>query len=576
MRLFKKLVLILLAVGCLPLAIASWFLLQTNAEALRTAIFERQREQASSLARTLNIALSQISDALDNHSRQNDLAKLSEAERDEQARRLLGRHREDLNVVSMWREGESSPLAIAYFRASANDGGSHVVEGHMSAVAKTRPDASRPVFSEPYLGPDGDACVTILVPARTADDGSWTLAAEVRLARVQEEVDGTRVGPRGEVMIVDGKGRVVLARDRAIARARADLSGDELVTLAAVGQLSGSREYSTDGNEMLGAFARARVIGWTTLVREPSAVALAPARRMLRQTVLVAVATMLGAILGGVYFARGIATPLQKVVSASLSIARGRFGQRLDVERRDEVGELAHTFNYMSQQLATYDGENKKLFNDLQRGYLETIRALANSIDAKDPYTRGHSQRVTEYSVEVARELGLDDEEVARIQFGAILHDIGKIGIKEKILGKNAPLTDDEYEYMKTHPLLGVGIVDPIEFLDPVKPIIRHHHERWDGKGYPDALSGDQIDIGARIVSITDAWDAMVTQRPYNVPMTYEQGVARLKQIAGTQHDPKVTDAFLRVLVKRREEELAGDEWRNQQSNVVELPKRSS
>src|SRR5688500_19670182 len=110
MRLFKKLVLILLAVGCLPLAIASWFLLRTIAEARRTAIFERQREQASSLARTVNLALSQISDALDNHSRQNDLSKLSQQDRDEQARRLLGRHREDLNVVSMWREGESSPI----------------------------------------------------------------------------------------------------------------------------------------------------------------------------------------------------------------------------------------------------------------------------------------------------------------------------------------------------------------------------------------------------------------------------------------------------------------------------------
>lgn len=574
MRLFKKLVIILLAVGCLPLAIASWFLLRTNAEALRTAIFERQREQASSLARTLNISLSQISDALDNHSRQNDLAALTPKEREEQARRLLGRHREDLNVVTFWREGESTPNASAYFGTDAP-----VAKGHVNAVAKTRPDPTRPVFSEPYLGPDGEPCVTILVPARTASDGSWTLAAEVRLARVQEEVDSTRIGPGGDVMIVDGKGRVVLARDRGIAKARMDFSQDELVALAAIGNLSGSRDYvGANGEEMLGAFARARLIGWTALVREPSVVALAPASRMLRQTIAVALLTMLAAVLAGVGFARGLASPLQRMVGASLSIARGKFGQRVEIDRRDEVGELAHTFNYMSQQLAAYDGENKKLFSDLQRGYLETIRALANSIDAKDPYTRGHSQRVTEYSTEMARELGLDDEEIARIQFGAILHDIGKIGIKEKILGKNAPLTDDEYEYMKTHPLLGVGIVDPIEFLDPVKPIIRYHHERWDGKGYPDGLAGEQIDIGARIVSIADAWDAMVTQRPYNVPMTYDQGIARLKQIAGTQHDPKCTEAFLTVLVKRRAEEAAGDEWREQQStsNVVELPKRSS
>ena len=172
-----------------------------------------------------------------------------------------------------------------------------------------------------------------------------------------------------------------------------------------------------------------------------------------------------------------------------------------------------------------------------------------------------------------------------RIQFGAILHDIGKVGIKDKVLSKAGQLTEEEYEYMKTHPLLGVGIVDPIEFLRPVKSIIRGHHERWDGAGYPDGLKGEDIDVGARIVNIADAWDAMVTQRPYNTPMTYDQGIARLKEIAGTQHDPRVTEAFLAILARHRAEELEGERWRAEETakmaaraNVVELnpTKRSS
>lgn len=577
MKLFKKMVLILLAVGCLPLGVASWFLIRTNTEALRTSIFELHLEQASSLARGVSQQLQHVTETLEGQAQQPGLDEYDAARLDEAARSLLSKHREDLNVVSMWRDRSAEPLAIAFFRASVDGqvgAPSEVTAAHLQAVARTRPDPARAVFSEVYWTASEDPCVTAILPV---PGSSTLLAAEIRIAGIQEEVMRTRVGPGGRVWVVDGKGKVIAARDVAQARARADRHENEIVARAQSGLLSGSGTYTDErGEEMLAAFAPARHVGWTVIVEEPRRVALAPATRMFRQTVAIASLTMVVAILAGLLFARGVVNPIRNVVVASLSIARGKFGHSLEVDRGDEIGELAHTFNYMSRQLADYDHENKRLFQDLQQGYLETIRALANSIDAKDPYTRGHSQRVTEYSVDIAQALGLGEEEIARIQFGGILHDIGKIGIKEKILGKAAPLTDEEYEYMKTHPLLGVGIVDPIEFLEQIKPIIRNHHERWDGKGYPDGLAGEAIDLGARIVSIADAWDAMVTQRPYNTPMTWEQGVARLKQIGGTQHDPKITEIFLAVLVRRRAEEQAGDAWRTEQgSNVVELPKRS-
>lgn len=574
MRLFKKLVLILLVVGCVPLAIASWFLIRTNVDALHTSIFERHHEQASSLARTMNLHLTHVTGTLAGQAARPDLAGMDAAALDEQARLMLSRHREDLNVVSVWRMDEAAPAAIAYFRASAagNVASSEALTaGHLEAVSTTRPSTGEPVLSDVYVTHDGEAAVTVLSPA----SAGLVLAAEVRLAAIQEEVDRMRVGPGGNAFVVDGRGRVVASKDRSQVLARADLSGNELVRRSQGGQLSGTSDYvDGDGHEWLAAFAPAKRFAWTAIVQEPRAVAFAPASRMIRSTTAIAVLTLLAATLAGIVFARGVVAPIRRVVSATLQIARSDFGHRVDVQRKDEIGELAHAFNYMSAQLATYDSENKRLYQDLQRGYLETIRALANSIDAKDPYTRGHSQRVTEYAVEIARELKLDEEEIARIQFGGILHDIGKIGIQEKVLGKAAALTDEEYEYMKTHPLLGVGIVDPIDFLEGVKPIIRNHHERWDGKGYPDGQAGESIDIGARIVSIADAWDAMVTHRSYNVPMTYEQGVARLRQIAGTQHDPRVTEAFLAVLSRRRAEEQEGEAWRSAQSNVLELPKR--
>ena len=599
MRLFWKLVLVLLAVGCLPLAVASWYLIDTNTNALTRSIFERHLEQASSLARTVNLELTHIASTVEGYAGQTDIARLPDAERDEFVRYILGKHGSDLNVVSLWRDTESEPLAMAFFRGNASDTeAGELTTGHRSAVASARLDPTRTVWTDVYLGAAGEPCVTLLVPVRSASAAKaplQVLAAEVRLSQIQQDVASTRVGRGGEAWVVDGRGRVVAARDPSHLLSMADLPPEARAALSG-GQMSGTSDFSdTHGRELLGAYAPARALGWTVFVAEPKADALAPATAMRRATIGIAFATMVAAILAGMLFADGIARNIRKVVAGSLGIARGKFGARVQVQRRDEIGELAHTFNYMSQQLSDYDRDNKQLYRDLEKGYIETIRALANSIDAKDSYTRGHSQRVTEYSVDVAREMGLDEEEVARIQFGGILHDIGKIGIKEKVLGKAAPLTDEEYEYMKTHPLLGVGIVDPIEFLSGVKPIIRGHHERWDGKGYPDGLKGEDIDIGARIVNVADSYDAMVTQRPYNTPMTSEQATARLRQIAGGQHDPKVTDAFLRVLAKRRAEEMEGERWRENGAviesdptdprtgkveaapkNVLEMPKRGS
>ena len=575
MRLFKKLVLILLAFGCGPLFIASWFLIRTNAEALRTSIFERHREQAAALARTVDLELLHVASAVEGYAKQLEVGRLSADERENVLRFILGKHRDDLTAVSLWRDADADPLAIALFR-------DEIASAHRRAVLTAAHDPTASSFTEVYVADGGVPAVTLLIPvAGDPTDRRLILAAEISLRRIQGEVVRTRVGPGGDAFVVDGNGRVVAARDEALVRSFADFSKNPVVAMSAGGQFSGSSDFvDGEGREMLGAYAPARALGWTVVVQEPKADALAPAHRMLRDAIFVAAITAIGAFAAAIAFARGLSSPLQKVVSGSLAIARGKFGTRVPVQRRDEIGELAHTFNYMSQQLSEYDGENKKLLADVQQGYVETIRALANSIDAKDPYTRGHSQRVTEYAVEIARELGLSEEEVDRVQFGAILHDIGKVGIKDKVLSKTSQLTDEEYEYMKTHPLLGLGIVDPIEFLQPVKAIIRGHHERWDGRGYPDGLKGEDIDIGARIVNIADSWDAMVTQRPYNTPMTYEQGIARLKEIAGAQHDPKVTAAFLEILARRRAEELEGERWREEEAakaakaagKLLELP----
>lgn len=191
---------------------------------------------------------------------------------------------------------------------------------------------------------------------------------------------------------------------------------------------------------------------------------------------------------------------------------------------------------------------NAQLYEDLESSYLSAVRALANSIDAKDPYTRGHSERVARYSMEIGRVLNLPTEEIKTLHVGALLHDIGKISIAESIINKNDKLTDSEYETMKTHPSRGASIIEPARFLREKVPLIRYHHERYDGKGYPDGLKGTDIPMLARIICVADSYDAMTSKRAYRDTMPRLEARTELIRCSGSQFDPKIVNAFLEVL----------------------------
>jgi putative nucleotidyltransferase with HDIG domain len=249
--------------------------------------------------------------------------------------------------------------------------------------------------------------------------------------------------------------------------------------------------------------------------------------------------------------ARSVTRPIAECVRGALDIARGRFGREVHVAARTEIRDLAYTFNHMSRELASYDAENRRLIEALERGYLDTIRALAAAVDAKDPYTRGHSERVAALAVEIGRELGLPARALKALEHGGILHDIGKIGIPDTILGKPAPLTPGEMALVRAHPAIGAEIVEGVEFLGDAAPAIRSHHERFDGTGYPDGLRGEAIPLVARIVNIADTWDACTSRRPYQDAIPEDVVVAILDGLRGAQTDPAVHDALLAVLRRR-------------------------
>jgi len=191
--------------------------------------------------------------------------------------------------------------------------------------------------------------------------------------------------------------------------------------------------------------------------------------------------------------------------------------------------------------------QNAYLFNDLKRSYFDTIRAIANSIEARDPYTKGHSHRVGQIAKAIAKELDWTDDEMELIDWGGMLHDVGKIGVHDAILNKPGTLDDKEYEAIKLHPSIGAQIVKDISFLEPVVPYILEHHERFDGRGYPQGLVGENISIKGRLLAVADAFDAVTTDRPYHKALDPEIALKEITKNTGSRFDPKIVEAFERA-----------------------------
>ncbi len=192
--------------------------------------------------------------------------------------------------------------------------------------------------------------------------------------------------------------------------------------------------------------------------------------------------------------------------------------------------------------------ENSRIYENLQDAFVGTIRSLAETIDAKDTYTRGHSERVSLYAEAIARGLGLQGPKLQTIRYAGYLHDVGKIGIPDAILSKPGKLTEEEYHVIQKHPVLSEKILSPVKFPFPVQSIVRHHHERYDGNGYPDKLAGEEIPLGARILFVADAYEAMTSDRPYRKALSTQRALSELENNMGTQFDRRVVEVFARII----------------------------
>jgi HD-GYP domain-containing protein (c-di-GMP phosphodiesterase class II) len=295
---------------------------------------------------------------------------------------------------------------------------------------------------------------------------------------------------------------------------------------------------------MLGTYSPVNNLAWAVIVQKPRSEAYRGVFEMQRTARLLALLAVLLSIGISIFAARRITNPLEILTNSSRAIARGDFSQRVNLNSRTEIGELATTFNFMSEELEQFIEDLKRAATENRELFLGSIQMLAGAVDEKDPYTRGHSDRVTRYSVMIAREMGQPEEFLEIVRISAQLHDVGKIGIEDRILKKPGALTPEEFEIMKTHTTKGANILSPVSQLKDMIPGIELHHESLDGRGYPHGLKEQQIPALPRIIAVADTFDALTTNRPYQQAHDAQSALRIIHSLSGKRLDPDAVAAL--------------------------------
>jgi putative nucleotidyltransferase with HDIG domain len=551
-KLFKAIFLLMLVVGVVSTATVGLLVLSDTRELLTRDAQELSGERVKQLRLKTERALEEPVRAVVALARTPGFFSLPLAEQRALVTSVLTQRR-DVTAITVF---DAHAVRISGLQAFAfNDVPPTEVAEHEARAHTLLEGISGLRYSAVVAHPGRPPTVTVALPVGEPVKGY--LAAELSLAGLASTVEDQRVGSSGFAYVVDGHGALVAGpRGRFV-------SGAELAQRPAVASLLATLSHTPDpelfrvGNfgsgeaRVVGAYAVVAGPGWGVVSEQPLDAAYTQVRSMQRRILVGFLAALAVALVLALLFSRGLTRPLKRFVASALDIAKGRFGSQVELKSNNELGELARTFNHMSVQLLSYDEENKSLYQSLEQGYLETILALANSIDSKDPYTRGHSQRVGDISAAIGRELGLSEPDVKLLRYAGILHDIGKIGIIDTILGKQEQLTPDEMKVMREHPAIGASIVEPVTFLGTARAAVKSHHEKWNGSGYPEGLANEQIPLVARIVGCADTWDACTTTRPYQRAMSVQAALEIMERLRGVALDPAVVDALRRVLARR-------------------------
>jgi HD-GYP domain-containing protein (c-di-GMP phosphodiesterase class II) len=567
-RIVFTLLAVLVFAGLVPLATVSWKLIDINREALATSQQEFQLLLVSSMAHEIDIHVEGLDSELVRVAQtlSGAVRRSGSADKDEIRRILAGVVDERMPYLRYTsfrgQAAESiSAGALPYTLEPIFAAGLRETAAGLVQRAKSRPDHA--ILSDPILLDTSPRQAVMVASAPVVSGGRFrgVLSALVDLQRVWNAVVArNRTGHL--VFALDGSGRVFASTNPVVIGPGEDASESDLAArfLSGEGRALETMPFAreVDGSERhhLGSYGVTSQ-GWGIFVQAELEDVYHPVQSMIKSTMTWAAVALGLAIVAALFFAGTLSRPIKRLAAASRAFASGNFSTRVEVRSGNEIGELAHTFNTMASEIEDHIRRLKKAAEENKELFLGMIRALAQTIDAKDPYTRGHSVRVNRYSVIIAREIGLSEEEIGDIHVASLMHDLGKIGIDDGILKKPSKLTDEEFEVMKTHTVRGAQIISPIKQMKQVLAGLRSHHEKWAGGGYPDGLAGEQIPLMARIIAVADTFDAITTSRPYQRAKTFEEALAILNSaLKGTVLDEKIVEAFNRAY---RQGLIAGD-----------------
>ncbi|MGI9035292.1 MAG: HD domain-containing phosphohydrolase [Pyrinomonadaceae bacterium] len=551
----------LLLVGLVPLVITGWLLSDRSARELRAVEGRYQTQLVQDKARQIEMFGQHYGDLAEGFAKSFELSQDFSLLSSPQTQQKLGESlRENPNLVALFiKPTTGEPLSV--YRAEKI---SQTELNNLSANTLSRLGEKKLAFGQPQmLDSSRELVLTIGVPVYKGKTISAAVVAVVSLREIARIMSETRPANEKElwasglpiIFVVDEKGRAVFHPDANVVNSQKQLTYLKIVEewRESSRQIQSAlvpftAEYDNKNYKMIGAYSTANFnddLSFGVIAMQDETRALASASEMRRQTWLTSLVLAVAALIIGSLFARQLTNPVHKLVSAAQKIASGDLSTKIEANKIKELDTLGSTFNLMSESLSEHISNLAKAAEENRELFIGTVKALSAAIDGKDRYTRGHSERVSRFSVAIAQRLKLEKSEIEKLRISALLHDVGKIAVNDAILNKPTALTDEEFEIMKSHAQKGYKIMSQIPAMKDYLPGIYMHHEMVNGAGYPQGLKGAEIPLQAKIISVADTFDAMTTDRPYQKGMNVEDAVNRIKSFVGARYDGKVVEALV-------------------------------
>jgi len=566
LKLRHVLLIVLLLSGIIPLAISSSMLIPQSQQVLRDAETDNLVRRAGALSHDVDSYLGSFRQQI----AQLGTGVLLPPGSPDVAERLrepwVGSYLQTF-WLNQQAQGENSGLQLLRLLDPAGAGPT-LARGNptpqavaaLKTVFEQAQSLKKPAYQLVDVGKDSVPLVALAVPvavtapnASNASNGAPDLVVEALLRlkpleALRAEVGQSVVG----VFLFQRAGSKLLWWDGGGSPAVKDglLRSETLGSFLAVpGSMTQEYVLPAEGGaqEVLAQVSAIEESGWVLIVQKPLATAFAAVDRMLFNIVISTLLLVGLALFSAFLAARWVSRPIQRLTETTHEIADGKFG-RVDPQGLSfEFADLAEDFNRMSGHIESYVKRLQQAAQANRDLFIGSLRAFVAAIDAKDPYTRGHSERVAAMSRMISKYLGLAEEQQHKIWIGALLHDVGKIGVEDLVLRKAGKLSEEEFDQMKLHTVIGAEILTAIDQLKDMIPAIRSHHEAWNGRGYPDGLKGEQIPLYARIVGVADTFDAITTNRPYQKAYSLQFAVETITRLTGSRFDAKIVTAFLRA-----------------------------